>query len=311
MCARAGSRAPIRPTRSRRCAGAPSNGRSAASAAEFLDKAATERHLGTAQYDAGWLDRRGGAIQPLAYARGLARAALDAGAAIHGQSRVTALARNGARFTVTTERGRGGDGGEGRRLHQRLHRRPRAEAAPDRDRAELVPDRDRSRSPTTSRKSILPEGQVSSDTRKLLLYFRLDHAGRFIMGGRGPFREPQSAADWAHLERVVGKMFPQLKGEPIEHRWCGRVALTRDFLPHLHEPEPGLLVDIGCMGRGVGLQTAMGQSDGRVRRDRRQARAAVPARPDPAAALPPAAQGLRLGDHRLVPDDGWRREAAA
>ena len=30
-----------------------------------------------------------------------------------------------------------------------------------------------------------------------------------------------------------------------------------------------------------------------------------------AAALPPAAQGLRLGDHRLVPDDGWRREAAA
>ena len=55
-------------------------------------------------------------------------------------------------------------------------------------------------------------------------------------------------------------MFPQLKGAPIEHRWCGRVALTRDFLPHLHEPAPGLLVDIGCMGRGVGLQTAMGQA---------------------------------------------------
>jgi glycine/D-amino acid oxidase-like deaminating enzyme len=59
---------------------------------------------------------------------------------------------------------------------------------------------------------------------------------------------------------VVGdKIFAQVKGAPIEHRWCGRVALTRDFLPHLHEPEPGLLVDIGCMGRGVGLQTAMGQ----------------------------------------------------
>lgn len=34
--------------------------------------------------------------------------------------------------------------------------------------------------------------------------------------------------------------------------------MTGDFLPHLHEPEPGLLIDIGCMGRGVGLQTAMG-----------------------------------------------------
>ena len=31
-------------------------------------------------------------------------------------------------------------------------------------------------------------------------------------------------------------------------------------LPHLHEPEPGLLVDIGCQGRGVGLQTSMGRA---------------------------------------------------
>ena len=54
---------------------------------EVLDKAETDRHLGTTQYLGGWIDRRGGAVQPLAYARGLARAALAAGAAIHGQSR--------------------------------------------------------------------------------------------------------------------------------------------------------------------------------------------------------------------------------
>jgi glycine/D-amino acid oxidase-like deaminating enzyme len=36
------------------------------------------------------------------------------------------------------------------------------------------------------------------------------------------------------------------------------VTLTRDFLPHLHAPAPGLLVDIGCMGRGIGLQSALG-----------------------------------------------------
>jgi glycine/D-amino acid oxidase-like deaminating enzyme len=226
--------------------------------AEFLDKSATERHLGTAQYDASWLDRRGGAIQPLAYARGLAKAALAAGAAIHGESRVTALSRNGGRWTVPTERGpavsaekvvictNGYTGDLVPKLRQTV-------IAPNSFQIATNPLSD------NIRKSILPEGQVSSDTRKLLLYFRLDHTGRFIMGGRGPFREPTSDADWAHLERVVDKMFPQLKGVAIEHRWCGRVALTRDFLPHLHEPEPGLLVDIGCMGRGVGLQTAMGQ----------------------------------------------------
>jgi hypothetical protein len=35
------------------------------------------------------------------------------------------------------------------------------------------------------------------------------------------------------------KIFPQLKGVPVEYRWGGRVALTRDFLPHLHEPNQG------------------------------------------------------------------------
>jgi len=38
------------------------------------------------------------------------------------------------------------------------------------------------------------------------------------------------------------------------------VAITRDHLPHLHEPAPGLLIDIGCMGRGVALQSAMGRA---------------------------------------------------
>ena len=38
------------------------------------------------------------------------------------------------------------------------------------------------------------------------------------------------------------------------------MAITRDYLPHLHEPEPGLLIDVGCQGRGVGLQSSMGRA---------------------------------------------------
>ena len=225
--------------------------------AAFLDRAETERLLGTPQYEGAWIDRRGGAVQPLAYARGLARAAIRVGATLHGDSRVTGILRTGKRFTVTTERGasvaadkvlvctNGYTGDLVPRLRQTV-------IAPNSFQLATEPLSD------NVRRSILPEGQVSSDTRNLLLYFRLDHAGRFIMGGRGPFREPKEPSDWAHLERVVGKMFPQLAGTPIAYRWCGRVALTRDFLPHIHEPEAGLLVDIGCMGRGVGLQSAMG-----------------------------------------------------
>ena len=227
--------------------------------ADFLDKAAVTRLLGTERYLGGWIDRRAGAVQPLAYARGLAKAALAAGATIHGGSPVISLDRQGDGWRAGTAQGasvtakrvviatNGYTGDLIPKLRQTVIR-PNSFIVATKPLSDNIVG------------TILPEGQVSSDTRQLLLYFRKDHTNRLLMGGRGPFREPKADSDWAHLERVIGKVFPQAKDIDFDYRWCGRVALTRDFLPHLHEPEPGLLVDIGCMGRGVGLQTAMGRA---------------------------------------------------
>lgn len=225
----------------------------------FLDKAETDRHLGTTQYLASWIDRRGGAVQPLAYARGLVRAALAAGAAIHGESPASALERRDGRWIVTTRAGASVTADKvvmctnsyGGGLWPRLER---TVIAPNSYQIATAPLSD------NVKKSILPFGQVSSDARRLLVYFRLDDQGRLLVGGRGPLREPQGDADWAHLEAMLPRLFPQAQGAPIAYRWCGRVAITRDFLPHLHAPAPGLLIDIGCMGRGIALQTAMGQA---------------------------------------------------
>ncbi|QVQ29183.1 NAD(P)/FAD-dependent oxidoreductase [Achromobacter deleyi] len=227
--------------------------------AQPLDRAQVARLIGADKYLGGWLDKRAGAVQPLSYARGLARAALNAGAFLHTDTPVTGLKREGGKWTASTARGPtvtadrvvmctnayGGDLWPG--LKPSIIDANTFQVA-------TTP------LPEHIRAGIFPEGHVSSDTRNLLLYFRLDHQGRLLMGGRGPFREPRGAGDWAHLERVMLKMFPQVAGTPFEFRWCGRVAITRDYLPHLHEPEPGLLVDIGCQGRGVGLQTSMGQA---------------------------------------------------
>ena len=224
---------------------------------ELLDRAATAQKLGTESYLGAWVDKRGGTVQPLAYARGLARAALAAGARIHGGTAATRLERRGERWLVETDQGHTIDAA-------------RVLIATNGYTGDLIPKLKRTIIPVNSfqvatrplsdnvRRSILPEGHVSSDTRKLLLYFRQDHQGRLLMGGRGPLREPTGPDDWAHLERVLLKLFPQLGSVDTEFRWCGRVAVTRDFLPHLHQPAPGLTVDIGCMGRGVGLQSAMG-----------------------------------------------------
>jgi glycine/D-amino acid oxidase-like deaminating enzyme len=226
---------------------------------ELFDKVETDRHLGTTQYHASWIDRRGGAVQPLAYARGLARAAMGAGVEIHGETPAKHLEREANRWVVTTQRG-------ARVIADRVVMCTNAYAGdlwPGLRRTVIAPNSYQIATEPLSdniRKSILPFGQVSSDARKLLLYFRLDDRGRLLLGGRGPFREPRDASDWHHLEAMLPRLFPQVRGARIDYRWCGRVSITRDFLPHLHEPAPGLLIDIGCMGRGIALQTALGQA---------------------------------------------------
>ena len=227
--------------------------------ARALSAAETAALLGTDKYLGGWMDPRGGGIQPLSYARGLARAAMNAGASIYGQSPATALHRDASGWRVQTAQG-----ASVRTERVVLCTNGYTGALwPGLARSVITPNSFQVATEPLSEavaQTILPQGHVSSDTRQLLLYFRLDHQRRLIMGGRGPFREPSSSADWAHLERVIGRMFPAAANAPIAYRWCGRVAITRDFLPHLHEPEPGLLINIGCMGRGIGLQTSMGRA---------------------------------------------------
>jgi glycine/D-amino acid oxidase-like deaminating enzyme len=229
---------------------------------EVLDKETTAELLGTDRYHGAGLDRRAGGIQPLSYSRGLARAAMAKGASIFGQTRAVAIERRNGSFRITTGRGPSIEA-------------PRVLLATNGYTDELWPKLretviaansfQTATSPLSEEhgRTILPRGHVASDTRKLLRYFRRDATGRFLMGGRGPFAEPAGPADFAHLVRMVEDLFPALRGVSYEFHWSGRVALTRDYLPHLHEPVSGLLAFLGCNGRGVGLGTAMGAAIGK------------------------------------------------
>jgi glycine/D-amino acid oxidase-like deaminating enzyme len=222
---------------------------------DYLDAAATAALAGHDRYKGAFIDRRAGALQPLSYARELTRAAMGKGARIHGKSRVRAMSHAG-RWRVTTDRGRVdcdtvlvctnaySDGLVAGLAHSVVAANSlQIATAP-------LPD--------ALRRAILPGGEVLSDTRNIIRYYRLDRDGRLIMGGRGPYREPGPERDWAHLKRDVHDLFPKLRGIEFTHRWGGRVAIHPDYLPHLHEPAAGLLVAIGCQGRGVGWQTAIG-----------------------------------------------------
>lgn len=230
-------------------------------AARFLDRAEAARLLGTEKYHGGWLDPRGGGIQPLSYVRGLARAALAAGVKIYTDSPVASLKTSAGKWQVKTAQGCQISAervvlctnGYTDDLWPDL-RKTIIDANSFQVATEPLPE--------AVRRTILPEGHVSSDARNLLLYYRIDHTGRLMLGGRGTFQDPDPSRPdhWSHLENAVHKLFPQTIGVPFAYRWCGRVAVTRDYFPHIHEPAPGLLIDIGCQGRGVGLQTRMGQA---------------------------------------------------
>src|SRR5699024_11661772 len=98
-----------------------------------------------------------------------------------------------------------------------------------------------------------------SDTNRLVRYFRLDNKGRFIFGNRGPSRHQPGKKATAHAIQQARAIFPQLQGIEFPYSWAGRVAMTADHLPHLHQPESGLWIALGYNGRGVGMATMMGR----------------------------------------------------
>jgi len=222
-----------------------------------LDRAQMASFIGSDHYFGGWEDRRGGNIQPLSFARGLAAAAGDAGADIYVRSPATSLRRSDNRWTVTTPRGAVtadkvliGTNGYTDALWPGLARTVVPMISFQAATPPLPPEQGA---------NILREGHSASDTRRLLWYYRRDRQGRLVMGGRAPFREDLGPADAFHLRAAVDRLYPQLAGVPFEYYWAGRVAMTRDHLPHLHELAPGLWAGLGYNGRGVGLATLFGR----------------------------------------------------
>jgi len=233
---------------------------------EYLNRGQVAAIAGTEIYIGAFADRRGGALQPLSYVRELARVALGAGARVHAGARVVALDAERSGWRAVTANGA-------------TVRADTVLMATNAYADGLVPGLARSivavnslqiataPIPPPLRRTLLPNGETLSDTRRVIRYWRLDDEGRLLMGGRGPYREADSANDWDHLAGDVRKHFPALRDIPFTHRWGGRVAVHVDYLPRLHRPHPGLLVAIGCQGRGIAWQTAMGAELARLATD--------------------------------------------
>lgn len=223
---------------------------------KLLDRGQVRDITGTDRYLCAMLDARGGDLHPLNYARGLARAAMAAGAAVHGGTPALSLRRDGGRWRIETPRA--------------VVRAEKVLLATNGFTDDLWPGLRRTIVPVFSSiaasaplpdniaAEIMPTRSVLYESGHITVYYRIDERNRLLMGGRGPMRWIQKPSDIAYLTRYAERLWPRLKGITWTHGWNSRLAITADHYPHVHEPADNLLISLGCNGRGVALSTAMG-----------------------------------------------------
>jgi glycine/D-amino acid oxidase-like deaminating enzyme len=224
---------------------------------QLLTGAETVKKLGTSAYTGALWDQRAGTIQPLGYARGLARAALDAGARIYSNSPVLSASSHHGVWTVRTDQG--------------VARSKWIVVATDayatgpwlqiKDEQVPLPYFNVSTAPLDNRSlsDILPERQGAWDTQKVLCSFRLDRSGRLIFGSVGALDGTGKHVHTSWAKRAIRKIFPQLGEITLERAWYGRIGMTANRLPRFHKLAPNVIGFSGFNGRGIAPGTVFGR----------------------------------------------------
>ncbi|MDE0392087.1 MAG: FAD-binding oxidoreductase [Rhodospirillales bacterium] len=224
-------------------------------ALDVLDRTALRAEVASEDFCGGLMDRGAGHLHPLDFARGLARAAADAGVDIREGAPVTGLATgtpsrvSAGPHTVTADAvvlACNGyldalDPGFGRRVmpinNFILATAPLGEARA---------------------RALIPNDVAVVDTRFVVNYFRLSRDGRLLFGG-GETASTRLPADPGPLvRRCMLRIFPQLADIGIDHAWGGTLAITRSRMPSIGRLEGGLYYGQGYSGHGVALATLGG-----------------------------------------------------
>jgi len=231
----------------------------------ILDAATTQQKTGTDAYAGSLLDLRAGTLQPLAYARGLAHAAVHAGARIFTGSPVIAVQDHGTHWQLATA---GHGSVSAKWVIVATNAYTSANGVWSQIRRELVglPYFNMATVPLSEavRRRILPERQGAWDTRQVLSSMRMDQAGRLVFGSVGALRGVGQAihTDWGR--RALARLYPELKGVAFEHEWYGTIGMTRNSLPRFHTLARQTVSFSGYNGRGIAPGTVLGRELARL-----------------------------------------------
>jgi len=227
---------------------------------ELLSAAQVRDMLGSAAWHGGFWNRSGGHVNPLALARGLARALIGEGGTIFARSPALSFARAGDRWVVRTP------GGQVRARALMLATNAYTDAfAPSlapRIAREIVPVLlwQMATAPLSDavRASVIPGRQAMSDTHGDLHFARYDARHRLVTGGAliVPFNRAERLK--SRIGQRLQRLWPQIGDVRFDHVWNGYVAMTDNFMPRFHRLGSDAWAWAGCNGRAVGLAVALG-----------------------------------------------------
>lgn len=225
---------------------------------DLLSKAETAIKIGSSVYHGALHLHEAGTVQPLAYVRGLARAAIAAGVSIHQETPVTAIERKAESWHISTaEYNIKSDAIviATNAYHQGINSAPAPIYTPvNYFQTATKP------LPSDVLKKILPERQGCWDTAMIMSSVRCDQAGRLIIGSVGSLNLPSGAIHYNWAQHRLKTLFPFIHDIGFEHAWQGRIAYSNDHLPHITEFGPNAISIFGYSGRGIGPGTVFGQS---------------------------------------------------
>ncbi|PDS98598.1 FAD-dependent oxidoreductase [Rhizobium sp. S9] len=224
----------------------------------LLDAAETAKRTGSEAYACSLLDLRAGTLQPLAYARGLAHAAVNAGVAIHTSSPVIATERRGSRWTVKTESGE--VSADWIIVATDAYSTGPFEQV--RNEQVYLPYFNFATVPLghNLRQSTLPGREGAWDTKDILSSFRMDQAGRLVFGSVGALRNTGLAVHKGWAKRALKRLFPIFGDVEFECEWYGQIGMTDNALPRFHKFAPNVIGFSGYNGRGIAPGTVFGRT---------------------------------------------------
>lgn len=221
----------------------------------LLDAAEARARVGSDRVFGALFDPRAGTIQPLAYARGLARAAMNAGAKIHGNTPALSARWDKGRWDVTTPQGRV------RARHLILATNGYTLPIEGLETPVTIPvhyfQAATDPLPDHVLEQVLPGLEGCWDTALVMSSWRRDQAGRLIIGGMGALNHIGKGIHMAWLRRKLARLYPEMAGLPLRQTWFGRIAMTTEHLPKIQKLDSGYAC-FGYSGRGIGPGTLFG-----------------------------------------------------